>query len=95
MELEFRRPLLHEVLIHAGACYVILSCSGQKINGVDIMSYHYSDVTKISDLEELAYDLQADHCLLLMAFVISRKNYKIKTACCLRRSFFYVCFRFQ
>lgn len=32
------------------------------------MSYHYSDVTKISDLEELAYDLQADHCLLLMAY---------------------------
>lgn len=37
MELEFRRPLLHEVLIHAGACYVILSCSGKKINGDDIM----------------------------------------------------------
>lgn len=32
------------------------------------MSYHYNEVTKISDLEELAYDLQADHCLLLMAY---------------------------
>lgn len=32
------------------------------------MSYHYNDVTKVSDLEELIYDLQADHCLLVMTY---------------------------